>query len=92
MDRIVTIKEAAELLYGEPTKSRCNIVRRQCVDGTIRNCDRLGTKWYINATREWPHLFGKAEPEPAPATPLPQITGDTTVKELMGTLAEAAKA
>ncbi len=92
MDRIVTVKEAAQLLYGESTKSRRNIISRQCVDGTIRNCDRLGTKWYINATREWPHLFGKAEPEPAPATPLPQITGDTTVRELMGMLAEAAKA
>lgn len=85
MDRILTVKEAAQILYGDARKSHCNVIARQCVNGTITHCEKHGAKWYINATREWPRLFGEVDPEPAR-----KITQDTTMGELMGMIAGAA--
>lgn len=93
MDRIVTPDQAARLLHGEGAgKSQASVIRRQCADGVIRNCEKHGGRWYINATREWPHLVGEAEP-PQPEKP-PQrqavITADMTVKEMLGAIAALA--
>ena len=56
----------------EPTQAQRNSVTRMCVDGTIRNAEKIGKSWHINCTREWPKLFPpKGEAEQAdPATAL----------------------
>lgn len=95
MDRIVTPDQAARLLHGDGAgKSQAGVIRRQCADGVIRNCEKHGTRWYINATREWPHLVGEAEPPQPPQAETPQkqavITADMTVKEMLGAIAALA--
>lgn len=66
MDRIMSIEEAATALYGEATKTNCSVLARQCREGVISNCEKDGAKWYINATREWPGLFGEVDPAAGP--------------------------
>ena len=89
MDLIVTPKEADELLHGEKAcKSTENVIRRRCVEGTIKNAEKIGVRWYINATREWPHLFpDEVHSETgAKGQAAPRITMDTTVAELLSEL------
>lgn len=96
MDRIMSIEEAATALYGEATKTNCSVLARQCREGVISNCEKDGAKWYINATREWPGLFGEVDPDADPGgqcggqRTLPGITSETTIGELFAMLAEVA--
>lgn len=91
MDTILDVKQAAQALYGDQSKAHCNTVARQCADGTITHCEKAGAKWYINATREWPRLFGPAGAEEPSAPELPKITADTTIGELFAALAKVAQ-
>lgn len=91
MDRIMTPNEAARLLHGEKaTKAQADSIRRQCADGTIRNCEKQGVRWHINATREWPHLAGGCEPPKAEEPRRAVITADMTVEEMLGAIAALA--
>jgi len=96
MDRIMSIEEAATELYGQATKSNCSVLARQCREGVIAHCEKDGAKWYINATREWPGLFGEVDPKGDPdgadggRRTLPGITSETTIGELFALLAEVA--
>lgn len=95
MDLIVKPSEAAELLHGKGcSKAKANVIRRQCADGVIRNAEKVGSVWYINATREWPQLFSEVDPASAikeSAEPKPTITADTTIGELFQLLAKVAR-
>lgn len=96
MDRIMSIEEAATALYGQATKTNCTVLARQCREGVITHCEKDGAKWYINATREWPGLFGEVDPKGDPdgacggRRTLPGITSETTIGELFALLAEVA--
>lgn len=97
MDKIMSIPEACLELYGEKTKSRMTTMARMCTDGRIKNCEKVGKRWFINATKEWPELFDKIGPESvleqeAPKGPrhVQAINANTTVSELMQMLAQAA--
>ena len=93
MDLIVTPARAAELLYGEEdAEAHAVIIRRQCVNGVIRNAQKVGRNWMINASREWPALFPQdaRDPELAAQQQAQQesrgrreITADTTLGELL---------
>lgn len=82
MDMILNIDEAAKALYGESTRSNRLTLNRQCRDGIIHNCEKVGSRWYINATREWPGLFPQASKKEPERTPVPVICADTTLREL----------
>lgn len=88
MDRIMDIPTAAGVLGKSPI-----VLRRQCAAGEIRHCEKEGSKWYINASREWPRLF-PADPMPARPSPdnetLEQIAAaHAKLAELYGKLARA---
>lgn len=97
MDQILTIRECALALYGSDSKAKRNTLARMCADGTIANAEKCGSHWYINATREWPGLFGEVDPgEPergtaAVPTALSGVTSETTVGELFAMLAQVAR-
>ena len=78
MDRIVSIPELAEALYGESTKSRCVSLARQCRDGVIE-AEKIGERWYVNATRQFPGLFDGIDPRSA----LSSATTEELVAELL---------
>lgn len=90
MDRIVSIPELAEALYGESTKSRCVSLARQCRDGVIE-AEKIGERWYVNATRQFPGLFDGRDPrsvvapedEPRAASTLSSATTEELVAELL---------
>ena len=54
MDKIVTIKQAAEVLQLHPGS-----VWRMCKDGEIKHAQKTGGRWLINLTHEYPQLFGQ---------------------------------
>jgi len=93
MDKIVTPDEAAALLYGEKaSKAKANVIRRQCVDGIIKNAEKNGRSWFINASREWPKLFPAEQPAAPAPEPQRRITVDTTVGELLAMLLDGCAA
>lgn len=93
MDRIMSPEQVAEAFYGEATDAAKVTIRRQCADGTIRHAEKDGSRWYINATREWPKLFPPESPQPEQARREPVvITGDTTLRELVEVLGALAGA
>lgn len=98
MDMIVTPKEAAKLFNAnDDVRYKASVIRKQCADGVIKNVEKVGTCWYINASKEWPHLFGQVSPQ----LPIEQeskkaaslgITANTTIGELFEILASVAGA
>lgn len=56
MDTIATTKQAAELLHLHP-----RTVWRMCATGQFRHARKVGDRWLINLTREYPELFGQRE-------------------------------
>lgn len=97
MNQILSVRQTAEMLYGEATRVRCNTIVRQIKDGTIKHAEQIGKKWYINATEEWPNLFPEIDPkEQKEAINGPRsvavigdkgITAETTLGELFTALA-----
>ena len=56
MDKIVTLQQAARF-FG----CSYNGLQRAVKDGRIKYAHKVGLRWYINASREWPLLFGDEE-------------------------------
>lgn len=96
MDRILNLSELAKELYGEATKSNRTTLARMCADGRIKNCEKHGKRWFVNATREYPHLFGEVSPHSVhevpklPEQPGQRIGADTTVADLVAMMVQAA--
>lgn len=55
MDMICTVEELAPLI-------RCSewTLRRMLRDGEVRGT-KVGNRWLVNATREFPEIFGRRE-------------------------------
>lgn len=51
MDLIATPRELKRLLGFDDY-----MLRRHARDGKLRHAQKVGGKWYINATKEWPNL------------------------------------
>lgn len=105
MHTVMDVNEYARWYYrgklvdGEPTKSQTNVVRRKCQDGTIKHAEKMGSKWFIDCTAEWPKVFpdpDEAEPRVVYVERPPVITADMKVGDalavLLGALAEGKEA
>ena len=59
MHVVKSVTDYAKVRYGvdEPTKSQVNCVTELCRNGTIRHAQKMGNRWYIDCTAEWPSLF-----------------------------------
>lgn len=60
-DKVLDVAGTAKLLYPdyeEHRKSKENLITRRCNNGSIRHARKIGQKWFINASSEWPELFG----------------------------------
>ena len=44
-----------------PTKTQKNTITAMCRDGRIKNAQKVGRKWFVNTTLEWPRLFPEVE-------------------------------
>lgn len=94
MHKIMSLNEYARMFYetDEPTRGQLNAVSRKCREGTIRNARKMGHKWFIDCTAEWPELFPEAEPpekeQPAQAAK-PMFTPDMTLGEALAVLLDA---
>ena len=55
----MTAYELAGWMHGtdSPKQSWVNQVNRNCADGTIVHCAKVGRNWHINVSREYPELF-----------------------------------
>lgn len=91
MDLYLTPAEVADRVFHEPTKSKASTIARQCRDGVFEHAERVGCRWLINATRQWPNLDLRADPQDAaPATIAParddSPLASVTTEELVGEL------
>lgn len=91
MDLYLTPAEVADRVFHEPTKSKASTIARQCRDGVFEHAERVGCRWLINATRQWPNLDLRADPQDAdPATVAPMRPdsplSSATTEELVGEL------
>ena len=92
MDLYLTPAEVADRVFHEPTKSKASTIARQCRDGVFEHAERVGCRWLINATKQWPNLNLRADPQDAavaadvePArddSPLASVTTEELVGEL----------
>lgn len=63
MDVIVTTNEAADLLHMHRQS-----IDRQLKRGCYTHARKVGGRWLINLSREYPELFGEEEPAAAATT------------------------
>lgn len=91
MDLYLTPAEVADRVFGEPTRSKASTIARQCREGVFEHAELVGSRWIINATRQWPELFGEADPRsaavaedaPRSASNLSSATTEELVAELL---------
>lgn len=91
MDLYLTPAEVADRVFHEPTKSKASTIARQCRDGVFEHAERVGCRWLINATRQWPNLELSADPQDADPTTIAPARDDSplasvTTEELVGEL------
>lgn len=91
MDLYLTPAEVADRVFHEPTRSKASTIARQCRDGVFEHAERVGCRWLINATKQWPNLDLSADPQDAvddavaperPDSPLSSVTTEELVGEL----------
>lgn len=91
MDLYLTPAEVADRVFHEPTKSKAQVIARQCREGSFEHAQRVGCRWLINATKQWPNLDLRADPQDAapdavaperPDSPLSSATTEELVGEL----------
>ncbi len=56
MDKVVGLREAADM-----TGVSYGCLYAAARSGELKNACRIGKRWVVNATREWPGLFGQQE-------------------------------
>ena len=59
-ERLLSVPSVARLLYDnyeKNPKSKENMVRRKCADGTIKHARKINGSWRIHVRMEWPELF-----------------------------------
>jgi len=93
MHTVMDIQEYARFFYktDKPTKSQVNIVSRKCRDGSIKNAQKMGSKWFIDCTSEWPTLFPEEQPKPKVVyvEREPRITADMRLGDALAMLLDA---
>lgn len=88
------VEDFAKFYYktDEPTKAQTNTVRTMCREGKFKCAERIGRRWVIDCTVEWPLMFPDEErrPEPKPAAERkPLVTADMTLGEALAALLDA---
>lgn len=96
MPTVMGVTEYARTYYSlgdaTPTKAQENSVRRMCQDGRIKNAKKMGKRWFINCTAEWPELFPEHEPVEKTQEPVarkPIITADMRLGDALAVLLDA---
>lgn len=56
MDKVVGLREAADM-----TGVSYGCLYAAARSGELKSACRIGKRWVVNATREWPMLFGQQE-------------------------------
>ncbi|MBQ9002170.1 MAG: hypothetical protein IJ087_09985 [Eggerthellaceae bacterium] len=94
MPVVMSARQFAKWHYecDEPTVTQMNTVNMQCRDGSIRHAEKVGRKWFINCTAEWPELFPepeKAEVVRETAQRAPIVTADMRLGDALAVLLDA---
>lgn len=65
MDVVMSAFDLAGWQHGtkHPQKAWVMTVNRQCTSGDIKHAQKIGNKWFVNCSKEWPMLFPPEERE-----------------------------